>query len=250
MIAFSLAQKGLVVLREPDSAYPALVRDIMPIGVKGLVVGGLLSALMSSLASLFNSSAVLFTVDFYKKFKPLASEKHLVFVGRTATTAIVLLGILWIPVMRGIGGVLFVYLQSVQALLAPGIAAVFVMGVFWKRTSSAAGMAGLTVGFAIGMFRLILDVLKTHLSEGSILYYIQSINWLYFCIYLFLLCILVVALTSLITTKPHPKQLLGLVYGLATEEQRNETRQSWNIWDVVHSAVIIGVIVAFYCYFW
>jgi solute:Na+ symporter, SSS family len=250
MIAFALSQKGLLVLDSPDSAFPTLVRDMMPIGFKGLVVGGLLAALMSSLASLFNSSAMLFTVDFYQKYRPQASEKRLVFVGRIATVVIVLLGVLWIPVMRNIGSVLFVYLQSVQALLAPGIAAVFIMGVFWRRTTSAAGLTGLVVGFVVGMFRLVLDIFKDSLTQGTLLHQIQSINWLYFCIYLFLLCIAAIAVVSLLTTKPRLEQLEGVTYGSATDKQKKETRNSWNLWDVIHSAVIIGITVIFYWYFW
>jgi SSS family solute:Na+ symporter len=250
MIAFAMSKKGLLVLDSPDSAFPTLVRDILPIGFKGLVVGGLLAALMSSLASLFNSSAMLFTVDFYQKYRPKATEKQLVFVGKAATVVIVLLGILWIPVMRNIGSVLFVYLQSVQALLAPGIAAVFVMGVFCKRTTSAAGLTGLVVGFVVGMFRLVLDVFKDKLTEGSLLYQIESINWLYFCVYLFLLCIVIIAIVSLVSTKPRPEQLEGLTYGSTTDQQKKETRKSWNMWDVLNSAIIIGIIIVFYWYFW
>jgi len=243
-------KKGLITLEDPDSAFPTLVRDVLPIGIKGLVVGGLLAALMSSLASLFNSSAMLFTVDFYKKYRPQASEKRLVFVGRMATGVIVVLGILWIPVMKGLGEVLFVYLQQVQSLLAPGIAAVFVMGVFWKRATSAAAFTGLVVGFVVGMVRLALGVFKEKLVEGSLLYQINAINWLYFCIYLFLLCLVVIAVVSLFTKKPRPEQLQGLTYGSASDEQKAETRNSWNIWDVIHTAVILGIIVAFYWYFW
>ena len=72
---------------------------------------------MSSLASLFNSSAMLFTIDFYKRFKPNTSEKKLVGIGQMATVAIVILGILWIPIMRSVGDVLYTYLQDVQSVL-------------------------------------------------------------------------------------------------------------------------------------
>ncbi len=156
MIAFALNKQGMLALDDPDNAFPTLVvSNLLPMGIKGLVVGGLLAALMSSLASLFNSSSMLFTVDFYKKYRPASSEKHLVIVGKTATAVIVVLGILWIPVMRSLGDVLYLYLQDVQSLLAPGIATVFLLGVFWRRTSAKAGMWGLIIGFVLGMFRLV-----------------------------------------------------------------------------------------------
>ncbi len=136
MIAYALNQKGLMPLGNSDAAFPTMVSYLLPIGLKGMVVAGLLAALMSSLASLFNSSATLFTVDFYQKYKPQASEKQLVKVGRWATVVVTILGVLWIPVMKGLGQVLYQYLQDVQSLLAPGIAAVFLLGVFWKRTSA------------------------------------------------------------------------------------------------------------------
>ncbi len=150
MIAFALNEKGIVDLSSSDAAFPTMVSALLPAGLKGVVVGGLLAALMSSLASLFNSSAMLFTVDFYKKYRPDAPEKQLVKVGRIATVVIVILGILWIPVMQSMGSVLYEYLQQVQGLLAPGIAAVFFMGVFYKRATPKAGMWCLIIGFVLG----------------------------------------------------------------------------------------------------
>jgi solute:Na+ symporter, SSS family len=158
MIAFALSQKGLLNVASSDSAFAAMVAQLLPIGFKGVVVCGLLAALMSSLASLFNSSAALFVGDFYKKFRPKASEQHLVVVGRIATATVVVLGVVWIPVMLGLGKVLYEYLQAVQGLLAPAIATVFLLGVFWKRTTAKAALWGMILGFAIGMFRLFLNI--------------------------------------------------------------------------------------------
>ncbi len=158
MIAFALSQKGLLNVSSSDSAFAAMVSQLLPAGLKGVVVCGLLAALMSSLASLFNSSAALFVGDFYKKFRPEASERHLLVVGRLATGAVVILGVVWIPVMLGLGKVLYDYLQAVQGLLAPAIATVFILGVFWKRTTARGALWGMIVGFAIGMFRLALNV--------------------------------------------------------------------------------------------
>jgi len=163
LIAFALAKQQKLFLPNPDVAFPMLVKDLLMPGLKGVVVGGLIAALMSSLASLFNSSSMLFTVDFYKKYRPQSSEKHLVFVGRIATAVIVILGIVWIPVMRGLGNVLYEYLQLVQSLLAPGIAAVFLLGVFWKRASAKSGLWGLITGFSLGMLMLVMLVVTKSL---------------------------------------------------------------------------------------
>jgi SSS family solute:Na+ symporter len=219
--------------------------------MKGIVVGGLVAALMSSLASLFNSSATLFTVDFYKKYRPDASEKHLVYVGRVATAAVVVLGVLWIPVMRDMGQVLYTYLQDVQSLLAPGIAAVFIMGVFWKGATAAGGLAGLVVGFTLGMVRLALRVFEGSLDPAGFVYQtVVAPNWLHYCIFLFVLSLAVIWLVSLFTPDPTRKMIEGLTYGSASPAQITETRASWNHWDVVHSVIIVGVIAAFYAYFW
>ncbi|TVR72294.1 MAG: Na+/glucose cotransporter [Marinilabiliales bacterium] len=251
MIAYALHQKGMMELSSSDAAFSALVSNLLPAGLKGVVVGGLIAALMSSLASLFNSSAILFTVDFYKRFKPESSEKHLVYVGRWATTVIVVLGILWIPVMRGIGQVLYQYLQDVQSLLSPGIASVFLLGVFWKRATPAAGFAGLMTGFILGMTRLAANIMEPYLDPQGLFYQvILQHNWLHYSIYLFFLCILVIVVVSFFTKPADRSKTVGLTYGSANEEQKLETRASWNRWDVVHSVIILGVIGLFYIYFW
>jgi solute:Na+ symporter, SSS family len=251
MIAFALKQKGLLELPSADASFATLVSELLPSGLKGLVVGGLIAALMSSLASLFNSSAMLFTVDFYKKYKPDAPEKQLVLVGRIATVVVVVLGVLWIPVMRKLGNVLYMYLQDVQSLLAPGIAAVFIFGVFFKRTTAQGGMWGLISGFVIGMFRLVLKIFEAKIDPDSFIYKVMlSPNWLHFCIYLFLLVSGVIVVISLLGRKPSGEKLKGITYFSTTKEQKQMTRAGWNAWDVVNTVIIIGVIIAFYIYFW
>ncbi|MGF1583690.1 MAG: sodium:solute symporter [Bacteroidales bacterium] len=251
IIAYALHQKGMMELSSSDAAFSTLVANLLPVGLKGVVIGGLIAALMSSLASLFNSSAILFTMDFYKRFKPESSEKHLVYVGRMATTVIVILGILWIPVMRGIGQVLYAYLQDVQSLLSPGIASVFLLGVFWKRASPAGGFMGLLTGFILGMTRLAANVMEPHLNPDGLFYrIILQPNWLHYSIYLFFLCIAVIVVVSLLTKPADASKTVGLTYGSANEEQKKETRESWNKWDVIHTAIILGIITLFYIYFW
>ncbi len=251
MIAFALRQKGLMDFDTNDAAFSTLVKDLLPRGFTGIVVGGILAALMSSLASLFNSSSMLFTVDFYQKFRPKASEKHYVLVGRLATAVIVILGILWIPVMKNIGKVLYEYLQDVQSLLAPGIAAVFLLGIMSKRTTPSAGFMGLVVGFTLGMLRLGLNIYYGDtVGDGFIYQLIVEPNWLHYEIVLFFLVIAVMVVVSFFTTAADPAKIQGLYFGSATAEQRAITRASWSKWDVVNSAVIIVFIIAFYIYFW
>jgi solute:Na+ symporter, SSS family len=251
MIAFALHQKGMLELSSSDAAFSALVSNLLPVGIRGIVIGGLIAALMSSLASLFNSSAILFTKDFYEKLRPQSTEKHLVKVGRIATTVIVVLGILWIPVMQGIGQVLYAYLQDVQSLLAPGIASVFLLGVFWKRASPAGGFAGLITGFVLGMTRLACKIFESSIHTDGLMYkvFIQP-NWLHYSIYLFFLCIVVIMIVSVFTKPADISKTVGLTYGSANAEQLAETRASWNKWDVIHTAIILAVTFAFYIYFW
>lgn len=259
MIAFAMNAKGVQINGEPfvlptaDAAFPALVAQLLPAGVKGLVVCGILAALMSSLASLFNSSAMLFTIDFYKRYKPETPENKLVKIGQIATVVIVILGILWIPIMRSIGNVLYEYLQDVQSVLAPGIAAAFLMGITWKRASAKGGFWGLMSGFIIGITRLGAKVYYNMVegaSEGLFKTVFFDTNWLFFCGWMLLACILVVVVVSLLTEAPSAEKIQGLVFGTSTPEQKAKTRASWNGWDVFHSVVILGITVAFYIYFW
>ena len=251
MIAFALRQQGLMDFSSNDAAFSTLVKDLLPKGFTGIVVGGILAALMSSLASLFNSSSMLFTVDFYQKFKPNASEKHYVLVGRLATTVIVILGILWIPVMKNLGKVLYEYLQDVQSLLAPGIAAVFLLGIISKKTTPAAGFIGLVVGFVLGMLRLGLSIYYGDVvADGLIYRIIIEPNWLHYEIMLFILVIVVMIVVSFFTKAKDFGAIQGLYFGSATPEQRAITRASWGKWDVINSAIIIAFIIAFYIYFW
>ena len=264
MIALALHQKSLGAgatflpllpdgTPNADAAFPTLVAKILPAGVKGLVVCGILAALMSSLASLFNSSAMLFTIDFWKRLKPQTSEKSLVRIGQTATVVIVILGILWIPIMRSVGNVLYNYLQDVQSVLAPGIASAFLLGITWKRASAKGGMWGLLSGIIIGLTRLGAKVYYSNVTDAADSWFkaiFYDFNWLFFCGAMLVVCCLVVILVSLVTEAPDENKIQGLVFGTSTPEQIAATRASWNHWDVIHTVIILGITVAFYIYFW
>ena len=250
MIAAALKAQGVIMFETNDQAHGSLVTYLLPMGIKGVVIVGFIAALMTSLAAHFNSSATLFTIDFYKPHHPKASEPRLVWVGRIATVAVVVLGLIWIPVMKGLGSVLYEYLQNVQSLIAPAIAAVFLMGVFNRKITPKAGEWGLLSGFIIGMFRLFLMVFRGHIPPESLLGLFLGINWLNFCIFLFGFTILLMVVISFFTPKATEEQLQGLTYFSQSKEQKAETRDSWSAWDIITSAVVVGLCVAFYIYFW
>ncbi len=245
--AYALAKTGQLNLGASDQAFPTLVKTLLPTGLRGLVVGGLLAALMSSLAAVFNSCSTLFTMDIYKKIRPDAPEKKLVRVGRIATGVVVVSGILWIPLMKFISGELYHYLQSVQSYLAPPITAVFLLGVFWKRINSHGANAALFGGFILGMLRLIAELGKDHLSGW--LYTFADVNFLYFCVYLFLVCIAIMVVVSMFTRAPSVESIRGLTYATTVSEDKQATRASWNTRDVVLSLVVLAVIIVVMIYF-
>ena len=249
MIAVALKEKGIINYASADQAFPTLVAELLPSGVKGIVIGGLVAALMSSLASLFNSSATLFTIDFYKKFKPESSEKHLLKVGRLATIVIVILGILWIPVMSLIADVLYEYLQSVQSLIAPGIAAVFLLGLVSRRITPAAGYAGLVSGFVLGMIRLVMLPFKDSLANTSFAWIVEM-NWLYYCILLFVLVTVIMIVVSMFTKAASEEKLQGLTFRTLGKGTMKEVVDGLDKWDYIHTVGILGITAFIYIRFW
>ena len=247
IIAYALAKSGQLNLEAADQAFPALVSTLLPQGLRGLVAGGLLAALMSSLAAVFNSCSTLFTMDIYQKIRPRTSEKNLVRVGRVATAFVVISGILWIPLMKHISGELYHYLQSVQAYIAPPIAAVFLLGIFWKRINARGALTALIGGFILGMLRLVAELNKSYLDGW--LYSFANLNFLYFAIFLFLVCIAAMIIVSLLTDMPVLSKIQGLTYATTVSEDKAKSRASWNYRDVILSIVVVLIIVCILIYF-
>jgi solute:Na+ symporter, SSS family len=212
VIAYALSKSGQLQLAEPDQALPTLIRQLLPVGLRGLVVAGLLAALMSSLSSVFNSCSTLITWDIYKRIRPEASERRLVLVGQLSTGLLVVLGLLWIPMMKQISGQLYQYLQSVQGYIAPPIAAVFLLGLFFRRCNAAGAMACLLTGFVLGLGRLIAELFKDALGDGWLLTF-ASVNFLHFAVLLFIVCAIVLIVVSLLTPAPPQEQVAGLTLG-------------------------------------
>jgi SSS family solute:Na+ symporter len=263
LIGWALHQKGLIALPtkldaagaqviDGDSVFPTLVTALLPEGVRGLIVACLLAALMSSLASLFNSSAALFTVDIYEKLRPGRSEKHLLLVGRIATTVVTGLGLLWIPVMKVIsGGGLYQYLQSVQGYLAPPITAVFLLGVFWRRMNARGAVWGLAGGFVLGMLKLTCQAFfgVGKLQSPALLAAIGDFNFLYATGILFALSIGLIVLGSLTSAPPSVEQIRGLTYVSIHTEAGDEIRGSWDAGNKIMALAILALVLSMYLYF-
>ncbi len=254
MIAYGLAYQGKInpeVLFDGNQAFPLLVKEVLPVGLRGVVIGGLLAALMSSLASVFNSCSTLFTMDVYKKMAPNASEKRVVWVGRVATGVMVVLGLLWIPTIALMKGSLYNYLQSVQSYMAPPIFAVFFVGVFSRRVNAAGCLAALIGGFILGMTRLGCEIYNgfTPFADGSFMHWFATTSFTFMCFYLTIFCVALLFVVSYMTKKPAPEQLEGLTYATATAEQKAVTRASWNWVDVAASVGLMAIIICIYLYF-
>ncbi|MBI1937176.1 MAG: sodium/solute symporter [Ignavibacteriales bacterium] len=244
---------GQIIRDHAQQAFPLMVANILPIGIRGIVVAGLLAALMSSLAGVFNASATLFTIDFYSRLKPNVTQEKLVWVGRVATAVMVIIGLMWIPVIKG-GKGLYDYLQGMQAYLAPPIFVVFFFGVFNKRLNAKGCLAALITGFGLGLFRLAIDtpvklISGFNYAEGSFFWIINNIFFQYYSLIIFVISVIVMFAVSYMTEAPSYEKISGLTYGTVTDEHRKESRASWNFWDVAASVAVIVLILAAYLYF-
>ena len=266
LICFALAKSGkvpgLAEVYDPatgqataasQGAFPLMVQHLLPAGLRGIVVAGLLSALMGSLAGVFNACSTLFTVDIYAKLRPLASQSEIVKTGRIATTIMVVIALLWIPVVQGASG-LYNYLQSVQGYMAPPIFVVFFFGVFWKRLNAQGCFWAMVVGFVVGIFRMLVDTpvtldSKFSYPEGSFLWIVNNINFQYFSILITLISAFVMIAVSYATAAPDYTKIQGLTFATQTEANKADTAASWDWKDVTASAVILACISFAYIYF-
>ncbi len=255
MIAAALAQHPEIngfVMDDTDAAFALMVKNILPAGIKGIVTIGFVCALVASLAAFFNSCATLFTEDFYKPMKQGKSEAHYVFVGRMATVVVVLLGLIWMPVMMSLGS-LYSYLQGIQSLLAPAMVAVFTLGIFSKKITPKAGEWGLIGGFVVGMMRLVTNVITNtgkDPMEGAFwdaTSWFWQTNWLVFECWLLVFIILLMVCVSCLTPAPSKAQIEAITF---TSDFKKSIRESWGIWDILGTLLVVGLCGCFYAYFW
>ena len=257
IIAFALSIQNPEVFSvdKADRAFPMLVKTLLPVGLKGLVAGGLMAALMSSLASVFNSCSTIFTIDIYKKLKPEKSEASLLVTAKIATGFIVILGIIWIPIMEKIGGgVMYQYLQNVQSYIAPPVTAVFLLGIIWKRVNSKAAITTLMLGFLLLALRLGSEIyFQLQISKNEVvshvLYDFAIINFSHMAIFMFVFSVILCIKISLLTTAPDYKTIVGLSFGTLTEDQKQAHRDSYDRIDVLFSVILVFLVVGILCYF-
>ena len=272
LICFALAKNGkvpaLAMVAESSeaghhaaqSAFPLMVVHLLPAGLRGIVVAGLLSALMGSLAGVFNACSTLFTVDLYEKLRPDASQHQIVRTGRIATAVMVLIALAWIPVVKGADS-LYEYLQQIQGYLAPPIFVVFFFGVFFKRLNAKGCWWAMVVGFIIGLFRMLVDMpaklgldhfpqsVQNLYKPGEFLWIVNNINFQYFSILITIVSAVVMVGVSLATVPPSETQIRSLTFGTATEEDKRKTRASWGWREALASLFVLAAILGAYLYF-
>ena len=259
MIAYALSLKAgsgiemdITNHESTDGAFAMMVKNILPAGIKGIVTIGFVCALVPSLAAFFNSCATLFTEDFYKPMKKGKTEEHYVLVGRIATVVVVLLGLAWMPIMMNMGN-LYSYLQDIQSLIAPAMVAVFTLGIFSKKITPKSGEWGLIGGFIIGMLRLVTNVVTDSgkaVMEGAFwenTTWFWQTNWLIFEYWLLVFIVVLMVVVSCFTPAPSKAQVEAITF---TSDFKKSIRESWGIWDILGTLLVIGLCATFYWYFW
>lgn len=241
-------------IERADRAFPMLVTTLLPVGIKGLVAGGLMAALMSSLASVFNSCSTIFTIDIYKKIKPEKSEKYLVNIGKIATLVIVVLGIAWIPIMEKIGGgVMYQYLQNVQAYIGPPVTAVFLLGILWKRINAQASIVTLSAGLVLLIVRLSSEIyFQSEISSGlvvdSVFFEFATINFSHMAIFIFVFSALLCVTVSILTDEPDYSRIKGLSFGTTTREMISKEK-SYTNFDIIFSVLLVLLVIGILLFF-
>ncbi len=253
--ALTLQQPEVFQVSKADRAFPMLVKTLLPVGLKGLVAGGLMAALMSSLASVFNSCSTIFTIDIYKKIRPDKSEESLIRIGKIATAIIVVLGIIWIPIMEKIGGgVMYQYLQNVQSYIAPPVTAVFLLGIIWKRVTSDAAITTLISGLILLILRLgteiyFQDEITSGIQVSGIAFAFATINFAHMAIFMFIFSVFLCVGVSMASAVPDYARIEGLSFGTMTTKMKQEFRESFNTTDLVLSIILVGLVISILLYF-
>lgn len=216
-MAIAMPETIFPALDNPDLVYPALVFNLLPVVLKGLVLAGLLAAMSSSISATLNSASTLITMDFVKQIRPGLTSQQLVRVGQIATVVLVVLAALWAPQIKNFDS-LFKYLQIVISYIAPPVVAAFILGLFWKRANGHGAFAGFMFALAVSIYMIFgggteaLGSLVHSLDPSWVLFdeanQTYSLHFLHTAALLFFSCMLVLVGVSLITPAP-PEEKTG-----------------------------------------
>ncbi len=220
-------------LAKGDMVYPTLIFDLLPVGIVGIVIAGFLAAIMSSIASTFNSASTLVTMDFARKIAPDLSQTALVRIGRITTLVLMVLAIAWIPVIEKHADSLWQYIQAVLAYAVPPIVALFVLGLFWKRANATGAKIGLTLGTMCGIYLFI-----TIAMEKSV-----NMHFLIAAVVIFAVALVATVLGSLLAPAPELAQIETLMWRKADYDAETEHLRTRPLWQNyrIQAALLIGV---------
>ncbi len=247
VVAYALQRAGRLHFDQADQALPSLIRELLPSGFRGLVVAGLLAAVMSSLSSVYNSCSTLITWDIYRKWRPSARDRELVWVGQMFTGFMVVAGLAWIPFMQGVSKQLYEYLQSVQAYISPPITAVFLLGILWPRANAAGAITALISGFVLGLLRLAAELHRDAIPDGWLRFY-ATVNFLHFAFGLFIACSILMVSVSLLGRPVKIERLVGLTFFTPQPQQPravgtvDAAQLRWNVLISAGTVVAVGAI--------
>ncbi|MBU2446289.1 MAG: hypothetical protein KJ666_12075 [Bacteroidetes bacterium] len=241
VIAYSLSNGEVT----GDRSYAWMVTTLLPSGLKGIVIAGLLAALMSSLSAMFNSTSTLLTIDIFKQFRPNADERRIVRFGRITTGAMVGLGLIWIPFIGLLSDErMYVYLQSVQAYISPPIAAVFLFGIFGSRVNGKGAIASLLTGLVLGAFRFMIEIQhKINPIHNEFLKYVAEVNFLHYAVFLFIICSLVLIAVSFATAAHDKSHLKNLTFSEVDVDFHQKTK--WRSFNITLSFILVLILMGY-----
>ena len=228
-------------LENPDRIWPTLALDLLPIGLRGILLAALIAALMSTIDSVLNALSTVITMDFVRTLRPDTSQEVLVRVGRIATAVLLIVAVIWAPQITNFQ-TLWGYLQAAVSYLTPSIVAAFVLGIFWRRSNALGSFVAITVGIPVGIVGFIMNEV----------YGVFQIQFLYAAAILFLLACLLMIVVSLLSSPPPEEKTENLVWdpSLWREESRELAQKAWywnyRYWSVALLAVTAVIVIAFW----
>jgi SSS family solute:Na+ symporter len=239
MLVALINQGQFAELEDSKDAYSYLIKNLLPTGLTGVMAAALLAALMSTVSGALNSIATLFSYDLYKRWKPNTSDKKLVFVGRLATFVAMIIAIIWSQYIGHFEGI-YQGCISLICYVAPPITAVFLLGVFWKRASSAGAMTTLVIGSILGFVVFLLE------------WYKDSTGWtmpaLLAGFYLCMICIAIHIVISLFKPHRHTEDSILLVWGNPLDCLKDKGWPGFGNYKFL-SALLFGIMVVLYTIF-